>query len=62
MWEFFTAGLREAVDKYVPKKSRRSLNDTEPMWFNQDSRKLVKKQRSLYNRFKKTGDPFDHKL
>ncbi|KAF6020178.1 hypothetical protein EB796_021551 [Bugula neritina] len=32
------------------------------MWFNQDSRKIVKKQRSLYNRFKKTGDPFDHKL
>jgi len=34
MWEFFTAGLREAVNKYVPKKTQRSPNDTEPMWFN----------------------------
>ncbi|KAF6021308.1 hypothetical protein EB796_020382 [Bugula neritina] len=34
--KFFT-GKREAVNKYVPKKTRRSPNDAEPMWFNQDS-------------------------
>jgi len=62
IWEFFTAGLREAVNKYVPKKTRRSSNDAELMRFNQDSKKKQLKSSDPYITDLKTGDLFDHKL
>ena len=62
MWDFFSSDLRNAVNDYVPEKT---INDSEkptPVWFTKESRKLVAKQRRLYNRFRQSGDPFDQQL
>ena len=61
MWTLFSSTLLWAVDKHVPKKSKFNLLHSEPMWFNSDSCKKAKKQRILYNKLKKTYDPYDRK-
>ena len=62
MWNFFSSDLRNAVNDYVPKKTINDSPKPTPVWFTKESRKLVAKQRRLYNRFRQSGDPFDQQL
>ena len=61
MWTFFSRTLKHAINDFVPKKTVADRPKTEPVWFTKESRKLVTKQRQLYNRFRRSGDPFDQK-
>ena len=62
MWTFFSSDLQNAVNDYVPKKTRNVSPKPTPVWFTNESQKLVTKQRRLYNRFRQSGDPFDQQL
>ena len=62
MWNFFSSDLRNAVNDYVPKKTINDSPKPTPVWFTKKSRKLVTKQRRLYNRFRQSGDLVDQQL
>ena len=62
MWTFFSSDLQNAVNDYVPKKTRNVSPKPTPVWFTNESQKLVTKQRRLYDRFHQNGDPFDQQL
>ena len=55
IWSVFLTDLRDTIARNVPVKEIRPKNPHEPVWFNRTARKIVSKQRSLYNRYKKSG-------
>ena len=57
VWATFRDGLLHCVTKYVPVKHKRVRSPHEPMWFNLSAKQACSKQRKLYMRFIKTGDP-----
>jgi len=58
MWNLFSEGIRDAVDKYVPTKTIKDKPANQPVWFSKESSSIVRKQRKTYNMYKTTGDPF----
>ena len=61
MWKLFSSSLKRAIHDHVPTKVVNEWPKNEPVWFNRESRKLVHKQRKLYNRYRADGDPFHQK-
>ena len=56
IWDRFKNDLKDSINKHVPVKVIKPRTPNEPVWFNKKARKLVEKQRRVYNRYKKTGD------
>lgn len=54
VWNIFEQDLKMAVDKHVPKIAIKPRNTREPLWFNKTARKLIKQQRRVYNKYKKS--------
>ena len=50
--------LDSVTDTYVPKVTIKSRNEREPFWFNTKARRMVSKQRKIYNNYKKTADEY----
>jgi hypothetical protein len=64
VWGIFQSDLHAAVDLFVPTREVKHKDTREPPWFNREARKAVKRQRELYNRYKKSrndGFLFDYK-
>lgn len=55
VWQHFCDSLSRVVDLFVPTLTFKSRTESEPVWFNRKARKLVSKQRRLYNKYKRTG-------
>jgi hypothetical protein len=56
IWHCFTDGLKNSIERYVPIKVIQPKSAHEPVWFNRTARKMVNKQRRLYNRYRRTGE------
>ena len=54
----FSSSFRKAIEESVPIKKVDIKSPNQPIWFNKQAKKLVNKQRKLYNKFKSTSDPF----
>ena len=54
VWDQFQNDLEFAIKHHIPTKTFPKQNIHEPFWFNKEARKLVNKQRKLYNKYKKT--------
>ena len=54
VWNLFESDIKSAVNQFVPRCVAKSKNLNEPPWFNNHTRKAVRKQRNLYDKFKKT--------
>ena len=58
MWELFKLELNSAIRNHVPTKEVPLSQTNEPAWFNKQAKKLTRKQRQTYNKYKLTKDPF----
>lgn len=54
VWTCFRKDLDLAILNHVPTKVLPKRNIHEPFWFTREARKLVNKQRRIYNQYKKT--------
>ena len=54
----FSSSFRKAIEESVPIKKVDIKSPNQPIWFNKLAKKLVNRQRKLYNKFKSTSDPF----
>ena len=54
MWNHFTLGIKENLRECVPIAAINPNPQNGPVWFDKKSRKLVAKERNLYNKWKKT--------
>ena len=51
----FCVRVEKCIADNVPPKTYRDRSTHEPAWFNGRARKVIDKQRRLYNTYKKTG-------
>lgn len=58
VWDTFTHSMHTVIEKYVPTITVRPRGNGEPYWFNNKARKLVNKQRQMYNKYKRSGQEF----
>jgi hypothetical protein len=58
VWNSFKSGLFNSIDKAVPLRVNKLKPPHEPYWFNNIARKACNKQRRLYSKYKKTGNPY----
>ena len=58
MWNHFESSLHQAISDCVPTKQKTVRRDAQPAWFDKDSEKATKKERELYNNYKRTGDQY----
>lgn len=58
MWNTFSTSLRSAVKQAVPVRQIRARYSREPIWFNKSAKKLVRKHRKTYSKYKETLNPF----
>jgi hypothetical protein len=56
MWDTFSTDFKEAVDAAVPKETIKVKKQDQPPWFNEQARKLHRKQQALYRKYKETND------
>ena len=57
VWATYKQGLFAILDEAVPLQVRKPKPPHEPFWFNSTVKRACKKQRRLYNLYKKTGNP-----
>ena len=57
VWQTFKNGFIQAINTHVPSKLKRKKHPHEPIWFNLTAKKACDKQRKLYIKHKKSGDP-----
>ena len=58
MWHKFSSSFRKAIEESVLIKKVDIKSPNQPIRFNKQAKKLVNKQRKLYNKFKSTSVPF----
>ena len=58
VYEVFTNALLSAKETWVPTRRKYRKRENEPIWFNKNCRTAVNKQRKLYNKYKRTQQPF----
>lgn len=58
VWGHFEIALNTVKEKYIPQRQIKCRAPGEPIWFNALARKLVRKQRELYNKYKQNKLPF----
>ena len=50
--------LHQAISDCVPTKQKTVRRDCQPAWFDKACDKATKKERELYNNYKRTGDQY----
>ena len=56
-WNRFVSKVRDLIDKFVPSKLSKQLN--EPRWYDNETRKALKKRRALHSILKTISCPSD---
>ena len=54
VWDLFESDINSAVNQFVPRYVAKSKNLNESPRFNNHTRKAMRKQRNLYDKFKKS--------
>ena len=57
MWDKFTTGLEQGIDKFVP--VRKAGTRVGFSWINQERCRLIRKRDKLYKRWSRSGRPYD---
>ena len=57
MWDKFTTGLEQGIDKFIP--IRKAVTWDGFPWMNQEIRRLMRKRDKLYKRWSMSGRPYD---
>ena len=52
VWDTFTRAIHTVIGKYAPNITVRPRKRGEPYWFNNMARKIVSKQRRMYNKYR----------
>ena len=55
VWDTFTRAMRTVIGKYVPTITVKPRKRGKPYWFNNMARKIVSKQRRMYNKYRASG-------